>query len=494
MNLDDFNTKTTSPTLGDVEIGYISCNDQQQIEDWLWSIKDAKEFTFKTIGNQLKSPKLELNELKNLAEIEFIQIAKDYARNELKQSLDDVKDDQVFFSFKNAVESKFKKDREELDATLRKISNIGTSHFSYLAQSLSRNSALEALKEMGMSRHREMTMAISGFQNIIEAARPKMPDFVNPISGFDVVKASGIENLVSGMTPTAAQIAEKFSKDITDNLLAKLQLPTMNFYDPLAGNFKKITDSLLEAIQPKINFYQGWVDAHSSIFDGLSKYWEDFENIYPIAEQKAARVLKKYNWFVTPSLPKSFVYDAVKLGRKRGNKLAEMNALFWEYFSENDFKNLSNMVEGWAENPLFKRRIKIFRDCVATLRRAKNRENPSNVVVPTLIAQIDGVLTRFRRQKGLVFKTHGAENQLQELRVWFEAEATNQDILSGHMLELVNYILFSILFQNARYGQPLTNPFTLSRHKIMHGEYLTYGRKANTIRAFLILDFLAHLE
>lgn len=35
---------------------------------------------------------------------------------------------------------------------------------------------------------------------------------------------------------------------------------------------------------------------------------------------------------------------------------------------------------------------------------------------------------------------------------------------------------------------------TFNRHKIMHGEYLKYGRIDNTIRAFLILDFLATLS
>ena len=62
------------------------------------------------------------------------------------------------------------------------------------------------------------------------------------------------------------------------------------------------------------------------------------------------------------------------------------------------------------------------------------------------------------------------------------------------MLDLANEIFLNILFQIAYPGKPLKTPFTFNRHKIIHGEYLKYGRIDNTIRAFLILDFLATLS
>jgi len=72
---------------------------------------------------------------------------------------------------------------------------------------------------------------------------------------------------------------------------------------------------------------------------------------------------------------------------------------------------------------------------------------------------------------------------------WFKGLTPNQKLL-----DLANDIFLNILFQRAQPGQPLETPFTFSRHKIMHGEYLRYGRIDNTIRAFLILDFLATLS
>jgi hypothetical protein len=194
-------------------------------------------------------------------------------------------------------------------------------------------------------------------------------------------------------------------------------------------------------------------------------------------------------------VPASFVYEAVRIGRKKGNQLKAINALFWQYFSENNFENLGILVEGWSSSPLFTRgRMKIIKDCVSALKNANRRSNPCNVVLPTLIAQIDGALTKFKTQKGFNLSAKKPKKHLEELKTWFEAETTNQDVLSRRMLDLANYLFFEILFQSAYHGQPLGNPFTFSRHKIMHGEYLTYGRKDNTIRAFLILDFLAALK
>lgn len=50
-----------------------------------------------------------------------------------------------------------------------------------------------------------------------------------------------------------------------------------------------------------------------------------------------------------------------------------------------------------------------------------------------------------------------------------------------------------VICQKSQIGKPLEAPFTFSRHKILHGGYVKYGRIDNTIRAFLVLDFLASL-
>ena len=95
------------------------------------------------------------------------------------------------------------------------------------------------------------------------------------------------------------------------------------------------------------------------------------------------------------------------------------------------------------------------------------------------------------KQEGLEFKKNrwwDSNGDNIKWKVWWE-QTFNQDFL-----DLANDIFLNILFQDSKSGQPLDIPFIFNRHKIMHGEQFRYGRTDNTIRAFLILDFLASLK
>ncbi len=237
-------------------------------------------------------------------------------------------------------------------------------------------------------------------------------------------------------------------------------------------------------ISEMLQFWQEWIEENKRLFDNYTKFWQIFQEQYKITEQEAIQILRKYKWFITPSLPSDFVFVVVEIGRKPSNQRSAMNRLFVTYFSSNNFINLENLVDGWKTNAIFKPRMKIFRDCIFIMRNAKGRQNPSNSVLPTLIAQIDGIRVEFMKRNGLSF--------WEKDKVWkklFKDQTPNQDLSN-----LVNDIFLNILFQKSQPGVPLETPFTFNRHKVMHGEYLKYGRIDNTIRAFLILDFLSSLN
>ena len=103
-----------------------------------------------------------------------------------------------------------------------------------------------------------------------------------------------------------------------------------------------------------------------------------------------------------------------------------------------------------------------------------------------LISQIDGILTDFAKQLGV----ENADRRRDKFKQDFRSK-TGKDIFSV-VSELDNDILLDLLFQTSYPGQPLKNPFSFNRHKIAHGEFLSYGRFDNTLRAFLILDFLKY--
>jgi len=245
-------------------------------------------------------------------------------------------------------------------------------------------------------------------------------------------------------------------------------------------------------LQLSINNYYKWIDKNKAIFDAFNLLWENFQKEYRIRKQEAIRVLKKYKWFITPSITNKFIFEVVRIGRKRGNHRKEMNDLFINYFTSNDYSKLEEIVNNWKKNTIFKPRMKIISDAVTVLKNADRKYNAANLIIPSLIAQIDGIQQDFMKKNGLIPKGRKWKDKKgKEVKKsdFFIKLTKGQDIM-----EPANDIFLNILFQKAQPGEPLETPFTFNRHKIMHGECTTYGRKDNTIRTFLILDFLATLS
>jgi len=267
----------------------------------------------------------------------------------------------------------------------------------------------------------------------------------------------------------------------------------------LSAGLNSISKTINHDLIPQINYWNIWIDKNRSIFQNYGKFWKKFEEEYKIAEKEAIECLKKYHWFITPSLPIDFVYNAVKICKRSGNQIKLMNKLFIDYFSDDDFTGLENMVESWKDKEIFKPRMKILRDCVLTLKESSSNCNASNLIIPTLITQIDGIQRDFMGKNDLRVTRQGLMGSDSNVLVdengdkiywkdWYGNLTTDDEILDS-----ANDIFLNILFQKSQTGEPLETPFTFSRHKILHGGSIRYGRKTNTIRAFLILDFLASL-
>jgi len=122
----------------------------------------------------------------------------------------------------------------------------------------------------------------------------------------------------------------------------------------VARQWESTARLISEAVRPQVEIWQNWAVKNRSIFQNVAVYWKDFKKKYKIAEKEGARILRKYKWLITPSLPAAFLFHVIKIGRKRGNQRAAMNRLFVNYFPANDCKNLQDLVNNWKSNPIFK--------------------------------------------------------------------------------------------------------------------------------------------
>jgi hypothetical protein len=138
-------------------------------------------------------------------------------------------------------------------------------------------------------------------------------------------------------------------------------------------------------------------------------------------------------------------------------------------------------------------------DCVVAVKMASKKGiNEANVVLPTLITQIDGALTDYLNSKGLQWDSDYDDwvdtrtGKVRKVGRKTQFKNAKPKVLTTPLDDLANDIFLNILFQRSQKGKPLATPFNFNRHKIIHGESVRYGRKDYLIRAFMVLDLLAH--
>ena len=176
------------------------------------------------------------------------------------------------------------------------------------------------------------------------------------------------------------------------------------------------------------------------------------------------------------------------------DKRNKLNEHFFNYFTGNNFKNLTDLVDKWnSSGKLRPGRLKVINDCTNSILKSENNKIPSTMIVPTLIAQIDGLQREFLIKNNfepvwIKYKYEGEGKTMNQQEAWDYIYSPNDSFS-----EIVNDVILDVLFANVNPGEPIKTPITFSRHKIMHGEHLNYGTKPNTIRTFLILDFLHEL-
>jgi hypothetical protein len=250
-----------------------------------------------------------------------------------------------------------------------------------------------------------------------------------------------------------------------------------------------------------------WVQDNREAIDKWAqviRYYEAELSNLNVTEQVALTTLRQYKWILTPwTLPVVMNIQIANIGKRLGDQSRAIDEWFVGQFTQNNFEPVGEIVARWHEIPIFDSRMHIFRDCLETLRNQTETYNPSNVVIPTLMSQVDGVIVEFMQKKGLLLpepKTQIWEDPLtgkrykgaSQKKEFFRQESYSAVMaLSRELKDLAVETIFDYLFETAWTTEPAPSDF--NRNKILHGEATDYGSMANAIRAFLILDFLAIL-
>jgi hypothetical protein len=225
-------------------------------------------------------------------------------------------------------------------------------------------------------------------------------------------------------------------------------------------------------------------------------------------------IVSKYNWLITSSLDFNLINYIRDNIDQQVDQESFLNKAFVDYFSSDNFAYLESMVKIWSQKSMLNGRIHIIKECLSVLRdstyKNNNIKNPHYLIIPTLIAQIDGLMSTYLTKNGFDFEGKllknindgtkvGRNSQFKKSVSEFIDKKFTSDLNGVILLQKectsAKDLLLNVLFQPANPNDKMDElKFPFSRHKIMHGQFLDYGNIEDTIRLFLLIDFLTVLE
>lgn len=322
-----------------------------------------------------------------------------------------------------------------------------------------------------------------------------------------------------------------FSDAITE--MARQQEQYRKALEPLRLSIETHQDSIRKALEPAISFQKTVNELVQPILrqqDEIKRLLEPFAETQRLALSFAEQIkVPLIRDFVDPfrkvmdSIPPEMwvrvrlssgfwvIEDEEIIAHLTENRHSGINQeeYICEYYSADGWRKLGLIVEKWAECKAIKHRYPILKDCFETLKLAQDKDiNIANVIIPTLIAQIEGLKREILEIPSEEFKAQ-IQTQLgvslvpangkQSKKAKSDERELLQFLIAEHLSESCAFTFYEIigeLFKNSydftKEKENGDNVINLNRHKIQHGDriLLDYGSEENLVRLFLYIDFM----
>jgi hypothetical protein len=294
------------------------------------------------------------------------------------------------------------------------------------------------------------------------------------------------QNTLKDMNLQKSIINEKMIQQFILN-----NIPDIN--NNLTNNFNIVLSELYESIQNLQNylnnvlslFIEQMEDANSLLF----KLIEKTKRIDDYIKEK----FKENGWLISPSLIDNEKFDIFSLGhylKENEGKEAEVIAgLFYEIYQENNCEYLKETVNKWYDSLYFKNWKELLNDALYAHTNEKY-----NLSVPLLLIIAAGIAREFCKDKiGEPNYVRDGENIKKSIEI---VQQYNKDLEIFYYLDLFEEIIDKYIYGSTDNSK--TKEFSekdiLNRHVIFHGLNKNFGIWDNSLRGFLLLDWLSLLR
>ena len=514
-------------TLGTLELRPIFDDDLNYLLKNIKDGLDGESLCKGFIINQLISPEISIESLNDLNQSEIKSILERYLKCNNMDEFFNLSNDDVYNDFKEGViayrEHIVKPFEDNYDKMVDSIRNSLSSLNIYSGlEDYILNTQITSMQQM--ANNLGVSQAVQNLKHMADITSP-IDDALNNSAVSQAVSAAGSARRMAGsvvesnmaavsQAVSAVDSARRMAGSVVESNMAAVSqaLTGVDAMSQTMINLNHVFNNsaifqaseILKAIQPQIDFWNDWINSNEYIikfFEDYNEFWKNVQERYNISKKRALNCIKKYHWFISPSMDPSIVYNLVSICESNSkSKWGAINHVFNDYFLGNDCENLDLFVDNWSSNPIFDGRMKIIRDCVKIMKNCPKDVNFSNLVVPVLIAQIDGIQMEFMNQKGLKVDRNivcdlDGNRKKDEHGQNIKFDRYIRDLTSGdEYLDAMSDVFLDVLFQHTMPGEGYQTSIKFSRHKIMHGENFHYGRTYNAMRCFMILDFLHGLS
>jgi len=239
---------------------------------------------------------------------------------------------------------------------------------------------------------------------------------------------------------------------------------------------KSVEQQLLQSLRPV-------VQATLRVAESIREKYEEADQ----DAQAANPLLIRSNLWFPPSAPQALLQDISRLSQEVSPSPDQVEALFLDYFRDDEWSALRDMCKSWEEIPIFVERMHIINDALAAHINGKY-----TLSVPSLLPQFEGVAAKILGNN----IAHGTGNHIARLIRENYPDvhpAASKDPL---MKFVVNHLFIYINFDT--FGEELESQGIkaasfLHRHAILHGVHLGYAAPGLSLRAFLLLDALSYI-
>lgn len=283
-------------------------------------------------------------------------------------------------------------------------------------------------------------------------------------------------------------------------VLAGLQIPQLNVDAALLRSVVAPASSIIaEALEPLRSQVlvasqlqrqmSGWMQslhaAYEELFDPLRAL---VERIGERDEIKQA--FESASLWLAPSMSRRLVSRVLELHQGEASP-GVIASVVSRFYARGDWAPLTRAVDRWEKNPLFERRMPIFRDALEA-----HRNGRFTLTVPTLVAQVEGICGQYVKRRGLLPKLTGKTKKVVQAALRNApcglADVQRYAALDG-VLTYIERHFYIVTDFDAEYRKLLRGT-SLRAHAIRHGHQGRYHTRMNSLRLFLLLDVLSLLE